>query len=166
MRRMESLADHEAPVEILERTEDFSIAGWGRVLLLVFRTRSTAQGIERLHALAPSWAAARSGGVVLLNVVPPQPARPPDEAMRAALRRAVEDGSPGVLGVGTIFEGSGFVAAFVRALMSGLQRHSGRLPMRVFRGAPEAAGWAAHVLDGGQISAAGLSEAIRAVRQA
>ncbi len=153
-------------VELLERTEDFSVAGWGRVLLLVFRTRSTAEGIERLHALAPSWAAAPPGGVVLLNVVPPQPVRPPDEAMRAALRRAIQDGSPEVAGVGTIFEGSGFVAAFVRALMAGLQRHSGGLPMRVFRSAAEAAGWAAELVDGPEITADGLSEAIRAVRRA
>lgn len=159
------LASRGIEVEILERTEEFCIAGWGGVLLLVFRTRSTAQGVDRLHALTPSWAAARPGGVVLLNVVPPQPARPPDEAMRAALRRAVQDQSPEVMGVGTIFEGSGFVAAFVRAVMSGLQWHAS-MPMRVFRSSAEAAGWVAHLLDSREVTAAGLSEAIRTVRQA
>ncbi len=153
-------------IEVLERADEFCVAAWGRIMLLAFRRRSTAEGVQRLHALAGPWARGRPGGVVLLNVVPPQPLRPPDEAMRAALRRAVLSPSPGISGVGTIFEGSGFVAAFVRALMSGLQRHSGRVPMRVFRTPAEAAGWAAGLLREPALSGERLAEAIRAVRDA
>ncbi len=153
-----------AGVQFLERTDEFCVAAWGRLLLLVFRERSTAPGVQRLHTHARSFAAARPDGVVLLTVVPPQPARPPDDAMRAALRRAVLDPAPGVAGVGTLFEGSGFIAAFVRALMSGLQRHSRRLPMRVFRTADEAAGWASGLLRDPGISGERLAEAIRAAR--
>ncbi len=154
-----------AGVEVVERTDGFCVAGWSRVLLLVFRERSTAQGVERLHAVARTWAAARPQPVVLLTVVPPQPARPPDDAMRAALRRAVLDPSPRVAGVGTLFEGSGFIAAFVRALMSRLQRHSARVPMRVFRTAAEAADWASDLLRDPGISGERLTAAIRAARE-
>ncbi len=152
-------------LELLDKTDDFRLAAWRGVILLIWRMRSTAQGVERSYA-AVRERAARPGGVVLMNVVPPNPSSPPDEATRKALRQVVQSPPAGLAGVATIHEGSGFISAFIRALVSGLQRlQSGVLPMRVFQGPREAAPWAAEHLRDPGITAAGLTEVIAAARE-
>jgi len=153
-------------LKILEKTDDYAIVGCGRVVLLVWRTHSTARGIERVDTQLRRWAAVRPGGVVLMPVVAVQPARPPDDQVRAAMRRVLQAPAPELVGLGTIHPGTGFVAAFVRALVSGLQRlHPGAIPMRVFPSPVEAAGWAADLLDDPGITPEALARAIRAGRE-
>jgi hypothetical protein len=153
-------------IEVLERAAGYAVVACDRVLLLVWRGASTGRGIDRLHALVHARVAARPGGVVFLNVVAQQADRPPDEGARAAMRQAVKDRSPGLLGLGTIHEGGGFKGAFVRALISSLQRTQGwSVPMRVFRSPDEAAPWVAGLLRGPEITGHVLAEAIRVGRE-
>lgn len=148
-------------VQILEKTDTYVIATWGRVMLLVWSARSTGPGIDAAHKHLRSWA---KGASVLLNVVPPQPARPPDEPTRQAMERATQDPIPGVRGVGTIYEGGGFIAASIRALVSRMQLLKKGETMRFFRTSHEAAVWAAQTLGAPGLSAEGLDAAIREAR--
>ena len=148
-------------VQILEKTDTHSIATWGRVMLLVWNARSTGPGIDSAHAHLRGWA---KGSSVLINVVPPQPARPPDEETRAAMERATQDPIPGLRGVGTIYEGGGFIAAAIRSLVSRLQLLRKGETMRFFRTPEEAALWAAQTLGAPGLSGEGLAEAIRQAR--
>ncbi len=148
-------------VQILEKTDTHTIATWGRVMLLVWSARSTGPGIDSAHAHLRGWA---KGASVLINVVPPQPARPPDEETRAAMERATQDPVPGLCGVGTIYEGGGFIAASIRSLVARMQLLKKGETMRFFRTPAEAAVWAAQTLGAPGLTAEGLTEAIRQAR--
>jgi hypothetical protein len=149
-------------IEVLEPGGEYAVVASDRVVLLVWRGASTERGIDRLHALVR----AQPASVVCLNVLALQAARPPDEGARAAMQRAVRDPTPKLLGLGTIHEGGGFKGAFVRALISSLQRTQGwSVPMRVFRSPDEAAPWAAGLLGRPEITGRALAEAIRVGRE-
>lgn len=153
-------------VEILERADDCSFVGARGMVLLVWRGEGTARGIDRASLHLRARVRAR-GSALLLVVIAPQPGKPPDPATREAMDRAVRTSIPGVAGMGTIHEGSGFIAAFVRALVSGLQRLQayGGGPLRVFASAAEAAPWAAKLLGDPEITKELVEEAVRVGRE-
>lgn len=152
-------------VEVLERAEGYTIALWGPVELLVWNQRSSAQGIDHAYAALAARAGAHAGGMVLVNVVPRQPTRPPDEETRAAMRRAMASPVPALRGVCTIHEGEGFVAASIRALVARLAMSRAGVPFRFFRDANEAAAWAAELLRAPGIDGARLGKAIQEARE-
>jgi hypothetical protein len=151
-------------VEVREKTDDHTIATWGRVVLLVFSRRASAQGITGVHAFLRAWAPTQVGGVVLVSVVSPQPPKPPDDETRAAMAHATANPVPGMMGAGTLYEGGGFIAASIRAMVSRLQLLRTGERLVFFRSTDEAAAWAAETLAAKELTGEGLAEAIRTVR--
>ncbi len=149
-------------VEILERADGHIIGTWGRVMLLVFRERASGPGIDHAQELLRGWA---DSAAVIISVVPPQPPRPPDAETRAAMERAVRDPIPGLKGAGTLYEGSGFIAAAIRSAVSRLQRLRTGESLRFFRTTNEAAAWAAELLQAPSITGQKLAAAIAEVRE-
>ncbi len=161
---MSPRAGDAVKVEVLERTDDYTIASWERMVFLVWASRATGSGIDRVHAVLQDFAPRHPAGVALLNVVPPQPTRPPDELTRAALERASRNPVPGVKGIGTLYEGSGFIAASVRSVVARVQFVRTGERLHFFGKPEEAAAWAATLL-AAEITGDTLAEAIRQVRE-
>ncbi|MDC0682460.1 hypothetical protein [Sorangium atrum] len=148
--------------ELLERTDGYVVAVWRRLMLLVWRGNASAAGIDRSRELFARWSASQPGGAVFVVVLPLQHTLPPDEASRAAMRRAASSPSRNLRGTATLVESEGFIASSVRSIMMALT--TGRAP-NVFRTTGELATWAATLLKDPELTAAGLAEAIRAARE-
>ncbi|MGK3987354.1 hypothetical protein WME99_30205 [Sorangium sp. So ce136] len=153
-------------VELRERTDGYVVATWRRLMLLVWRGQASVAGVERSRALFQPWAARQLGGAAFLIVLPRQRTGPPDEATRAAMQRAASAPGGYLKGVATLIEEEGFVAASVRAIMMRLQAHGTQgPPPNIFRTPAEVAGWAAAVLQDGEVTPDDLAEAIRVARE-
>lgn len=152
-------------VEVLERSDGYTIAVWGGVMILLWRDQPSGAGIDRVQELLGVRAGLHHGGLVLVNVIPPRPPRPPDDATRAAMDRAAQHRVPGVKGVATIHEGGGFIGASIRALVSRMSLLRRGEPLRFFGSPAEAAAWAAELLGAPGVTGEGLAEAIRAARE-
>ncbi|WP_437280952.1 hypothetical protein WME90_10455 [Sorangium sp. So ce375] len=148
--------------EVLECTDAYVVAVWRRIMLLVWRGKATAAGIERSRELFGRWAAGHPGGAVFVVVLPRQDTGPPDEASRAAMQRAASSASRHLRGTATLVESEGFIAASVRSIMTRL--YTKRAP-NVFRTAAEVAAWAAALLGEPELTPAGVAEAIRVARE-
>ena len=152
-------------VDVLERTDVYIVAVWRRLMLLIWRGRTCAAGIERSQALFREWAEQQPGGAALFVVVPRQPPGPPDEATRAAMARAMANPSPALRGLATFLEAQGFIAAAVFAMVSRIhQKHAGGMAPRIFRHVDEGASWAAELLGDPEITGASLAAALREAR--
>ncbi len=149
-------------VEILERTGAFTIAIFGRVLLLVWSGRNSALGIERSHA---HFRELKGRAGVILSVLGPRPMGPPDDDTRAALDRVRSHPIRGLLGVATLYEGSGFLAAAIRAIVTRIRQPAQGEATRFFRSAGEAASWASGLLGQPELTGQALAGAIRKSRQ-
>ncbi|WP_437761340.1 hypothetical protein WMF27_05270 [Sorangium sp. So ce281] len=148
--------------ELLERTDEYVVAVWRRLMLLVWRGEATVVGIDRSRDLFARWSAGQPGGAVFVVVLPLENTLPPDEASRAAMRRAASSPSRNLRGTATLVESEGFVAASVRSIM--MMLHTGRAP-NVFRTTGDLATWAATLLKDPELTAAGIAEAIRMARE-
>ena len=152
-------------LNVLERTEDYAIVTWGRILMMLWLTRPTARGVDRCIALSRMWALSQAT-VVTLVVVPPLPLGPPDEATRDAMARARRTAPSNFVGMATLFEESGFIAAFIRSLLASLRQfQEPRFSGHVFSTVSAAANWAADTLGVPGIDAERLQEAIRQGRE-
>lgn len=149
-------------IEQLERTDDYAVVAWRRLMLLVWRGRATAAGIERSRAIFEPWVERQPEGGAFLIVVPGHRTPPPDEQTRAAMQRASTNPIGPFKGMATLIEAEGFVAATVRSIMTRLQ---GGGAARVFRTTAETASWAAALLDDPELTADGLAEVIRRARE-
>jgi hypothetical protein len=149
-------------LQILERTDEYLIAIWGRLLLIRWHDRPTAAGIERTVAhVAPL--AERGASVAMFSLIPPRSAGPPDPAAQEAIRRMSATATPGLKGVAIVFEGSGFIAASVVALTLKLSgSRSAGTPTRVFRTLEDAVRWAERGLGPPPLDSKGLKEALLA----
>jgi hypothetical protein len=149
-------------VELLEQTDDYAVAAWRRLMLLVWRGPATVTGIERSRDLLGPWVERQPGGGAFFIVVPGQLTRPPDEAAREAMKRVTREPEGPFKGMATLIQAEGFIAASVRSVMTRL--HGGGAA-RVFRTADEAAAWAAALPEDPELTPAGLEEVIRAARE-
>lgn len=151
--------------ELLEQTDEYVVSVWRRLMLLVWRDKANASGVERSRALFDQWAASEPRGAGFLVVIPGQRTRPPDDATREAMQRAALAPSARCQGMATLLEAEGFVAASVRAIMMRLHARSEPVAPNVFGATAEAADWAATLLKDPDITQVGLADAIRAARE-
>ncbi len=154
--------DPSRQVELLERTDGYAVAAWRRLMLLVWRGQATATGIERSRALFQPWVERQPGGGAFLIVVPNQRVPPPDEQTRAAMARTAREPDGPYLGMATLIEAEGFIAASVRSIMTRLQ---GGKTSKVVRTTDEAATWAAELLADPGLTGEGLAAAIRTAQE-
>jgi hypothetical protein len=133
-------------------------------MLLVWRGQSSAQGIERSRELFDPWAEELGRPVSFLIVTQPAQRVPPDAATRAAMQRAMSKVSSQLMGMATLIEDEGFVAASIRAVMTRLHS-SGDVAPKFLRTTDEAAAWARELLQDPELSRSGLEQAIRLARE-
>lgn len=121
-------------------TADHAMSWTDSVALIVWRRRTTPEGVEAVTwVLDRAIAASRAAGVVI--VVEPD-ATPPDSSVRRALAEAFERSSSEIRGVAVIVEGGGFHASMVRGVVTGLAllaRYP--YPYRVFASANLGVSW-------------------------
>lgn len=151
-------------VEILEQTDAYVVAVWRRVMLLVWKAQTNAEGIDRSQELFGVWAARQPGGAAFLIVLPRRQG-PPDAATRDAMARAMAHPAPDLGGIATLLEAEGFIAASARAIMMRLHRGAGRTAPKVVRSIDEAAAWAKEILGDAGLDATEMAGVIRTVRE-
>ncbi|HEY5960813.1 MAG TPA: hypothetical protein VIV60_29865 [Polyangiaceae bacterium] len=152
-------------IQLLERTDEYVIVAWRRLVLLIWLGDASVTGIERSRKVFEEWAKAQARGAALLIVVPPHQAGPPDEKTREAMQRTSVSPSGKLLGMGTLFQAEGFIAASIRSIMMRLNILSGKNALNVFGSTAAAAAWATALLVDPELTPAGLTEAIRQARE-
>ncbi len=153
--------------EITALDKNHCMAVWESLFICIWRNETTMAGArisrEGIRALAES----RPKGIALLNVVEPNAPAPPSE-VRAALARIMVDFGHALKGSAVVHEGSGFRAAAVRGVVTGLTLLARPpFPHKVFATVEEASDWLAVSLqksEGWEWSGARLIDAVADLR--
>jgi hypothetical protein len=149
-------------VKIHASSRDCVFATWERLVLAVWRGNTTVAAVRRGDQVLAQYAAECGERVFLLTVVEENSPLPPLEArmeLAACLRRA----STVVARSALVFEGEGFRAASVRAVVAGISLFSRpEYPHRVFA----SVGSAARFLAGGLSASPAPHRVIRMVNEA
>jgi|GEM_PF-1840724 len=152
-------------VEILARTNEYVIAAWRRILMLIWNGEATAAGIEHSRKVFDDWVTAHPRGAAFLVVVPARHAGPPDEKTREAMRQTAECPSGRLKGMGTLIQAEGFVAASIRSIIMRLNVLTGNGAPNVFETVNKAAEWAAKLLSDPEVSGERLANAVRVAQE-
>lgn len=127
--------------EIIQSTHDHLISTWRNVLILVWKHETTLPGVHKLKATYDALETAHPKNVFLLTIVEqgaPMPASP----VRVALADFLGGCRGKMVLSGVVHEGSGFRAAAVRSVVTGLAMMANLpYPHKVFSTAEDAARW-------------------------
>ena len=137
-------------VRQLERTSDYVISTWRRVLFLGWRGPETVAGILRSRSLMEPWAADKQEGVLLAILMPPKGALhgPPSAETRRAMANASRDAPPAFKGIAIIGSDQGFIGSVIRSVMTAQHMFvRSSVPFKMFSSAAEAAPWIARRLE-------------------
>jgi hypothetical protein len=149
-------------VSIKVSTRDVVFALWGRVALALWRGKTTSSAVKRGSEVLAEHAAVWGGRVLLLTVVEENVPLPALEA-RVELVSLLKNANGRVERSALVFEGEGFRAASVRAVVAGVSLFSRpEYPHRVLA----SVGAAARFLAGGNIDAPAPHRVIRMVSEA
>jgi hypothetical protein len=149
-------------VKIEASTPDAVFAVWDRIALALWRGRTTVAGLLRGGEILAQHAASCSGRSLLLTVVEEHVPLPPLEA-RIELVSLLQRANGLVERSALVFEGEGFRAASVRAVVAGVSLFSRpEYPHRVFA----SVGAAARFLGGGKSDSPPPHRVIRMVNEA
>ncbi len=153
-------------VEVFARTDEYTIAAWRRILMLIWKSKGNAAGIEHSRRVFDEWVEEFQLGAVFLVVVPARHADPPDAKTREAMRKAAEyHPSVRLKGMGTLIQAEGFVAASIRSIIMRLDVLTGKGAPNLFETANKAAEWASQVLGDSEVSGIKLANAIRVAQE-
>jgi len=149
-------------VRIEDSTSDYVFAHWDRVVLVVWRGRTTLSSVRLGEQVFEQHASRCAGPVLLLTIVEPAAPLPALEA-RMELVAFLRRGAGRIERSALVFEGEGFRAASVRAVVAGMSLFSRpAYPHRVF----SSVSGAARFLAGGKGGSPTPHLLIRAVRDA
>jgi hypothetical protein len=148
--------------EIKEYTPDHLLATWGNVLIAVWRRETTMSGVQSAIRCYEEHAYQHPDGVLLLTIVE-EGAPLPETAVRRELARLLDRGAGRTKKSAVVFEGSGFRAAAVRSVITGLALFAKvPYPHRVFGKVEDAV----HFFEPSSKTSSRMIElAIRAVRE-
>jgi len=134
-------ARFELEATLIAATPDHIIATWANVVILVWRNETTLKGVEAVQKVYDNLSAANPKGIFLMTVVE-FGAPMPSADVRDALARFLASGSGRMILSGVTHEGTGFRAAAVRSVVTGLALLA-KLPYphKVFATVDEAAAW-------------------------
>jgi hypothetical protein len=119
---------------------DYCFAEWRDVFIILWRKQTTMEGVERLMELCNAFAAERPHFFLLTVVEMNAPL--PEAKVRERLATFLAQHGQKIKRSAVVFEGSGFRAAAVRGVVTGLTMLA-RMPYphKVFAASREAAGW-------------------------
>lgn len=126
---------------LVVQTSDHLIGTWRNVVILVWKNETTLAGVDAVQTAYDDLAKANPSGVFMLTIVESGAPMPPS-SVRDALARFLANGNGRTLLSGVAHEGTGFRAAAVRSVVTGLAV-IGQLPYphKVFATVSEAASW-------------------------
>jgi hypothetical protein len=105
--------------QLVARTPDYALAHWRQVFIVIWRNETTLEGAEHLHSACTGFASTQPGGIGLLTIVESGAPLPP-AAARDFIASFLASGSKFIKCSAVVFEGSGFRAAAVRSVVTGL----------------------------------------------
>jgi hypothetical protein len=128
-------------VKLLHSDSDILVGISEDVFAVVFRDRTTVEGIARIFRAFDEATRYRGRELALMTIIQAD-ARMPSTGTREPIARWLRDVSEKILISAVVFEGDGFVAASVRSVVVGLTMLARQTyPHRVFRDVKEAAEW-------------------------
>jgi hypothetical protein len=149
-------------IKIELSTRDCVLALWEGVVLGLWRGKTTGAAMQRVGQIVKQYAIERQGPLLILTVVEKNAPLPPSEA-RAELVSFLKGGNGLVERHGLVFEGEGFRAASIRAVVAGVALFSRPdYPYRVF----ESVSAAARFLAAGRNGALAPHRIVRMVAEA
>lgn len=149
----------------LSRAADYTTARYQDLVLQLWHKQTTLDGVAALRTAIGKVADESKEGLRLLIVVEPGAAMPPREA-RGKIADFMTDYRASIRATALAFEGEGFRAASIRAVVTGLNLLTHHpFPYGVFSTIPEALNWTpmAPIAAGTQPMA--LAKAVRTYRQ-
>jgi len=117
-RRESSHPPVSAAVRIGVAGHDHALASWGNVQVVIWRHVTTLAGVRALRQACTDFGARNPEGVLLLTIIHAG-APAPLPRVRAELARFLGESSQ-IRASAVVMEGSGFRAAFVRGVVTGL----------------------------------------------
>lgn len=134
-------ANTATPATLHIATRDHIIATWANAVILVWRNETTLAGVSAVQKVYDELAALHPQGIFLVTVVEFGAPMPPPE-VRDALAVFLANGSGRMILSAVAHEGTGFRAAAVRSVVTGLAVLA-KLPYphKVFATVDEASAW-------------------------
>jgi hypothetical protein len=105
--------------QLVVKDPDYALAHWRQVFLVLWRRETTLAGARHLDTACTAFARTQPGGIGLLTIVESGAPLPPAPA-RDAIASFLASGSAFIKCSAVVFEGSGFRAAAVRSVVTGL----------------------------------------------
>lgn len=128
-------------VKVLHSDSDILVGISDDVFAVVFRDRTTVEGLNRIFRAFEDATRYRGRELALLTIIQSN-ARMPSTGTREPIARWLREVSEKVLISAVVFEGDGFVAASVRSVVVGLTMLARQAyPHRVFPSVKEASEW-------------------------
>ena len=146
---------------------DHALGVWHNLAIVVWRCETKPEAVSAMRQEYLSVASRYPGGIGMLTIIEDTATMPPIEA-RKAIADLFEELGPRVKVSAAVFEGSGFRAAFVRGVVTGLNMMTSQpFPHRVYGELTAAAEWLAQGLpqaDGRRATVAQLIDAVGKLR--
>jgi len=105
--------------QLVAKKADYALASWQQIFAVIWRRETTIEGAEHLRTACAEFARTQPRGIGLLTIVESGAPLPPAPA-RKAIADFLAGGSEFIKCSAVIFEGSGFRAAAVRSVVTGL----------------------------------------------
>lgn len=130
------------PATTLFVDPDVAIITWRNIYAVVWRNETTLPASEMVHKRCEEFARRHPDGVGMLTVVTANAPMPPAES-RERLARFMREGTY-VMASAVAFEGTGFRAAAIRSVVTGLTMLARQpFPHKIFATLEDASGWLA-----------------------
>lgn len=157
---------HVTKATVAHSERDFTLMSFKDVFVVIFHHDTTVGGATTLRNRYATFAAQHAAGAGLLTIVEPGAPMPNSEA-REALAKFMTENSDSILVSGVAYEGSGFRAAAVRSVVTGLTMLARQpFPHKVFATIDDASEWMITKMRGGGLVASEVRELIEAVSAA
>jgi hypothetical protein len=127
--------------ELLIASPDYAMATWDSIFILIWRHDTTNEGIETLRHKLEHFGRSRPQGLGLVTIVE-QEAPMPTSAVREKMAGLMADISKVLKCSAVVFEGTGFRAAAVRGVVTGLMLLARQpYPHKVFASMTDGCSW-------------------------
>jgi hypothetical protein len=107
------------PWSIVKEEQNYVLASWQQIFAVVWRHDTTREGAQALHRECREFATRHARGIGLLTIVSERAPMPPTSA-RQAVADFLAQGSAYIKCSVVVMEGTGFRAAAVRSVVTGL----------------------------------------------
>jgi len=109
----------EMSAVIVSSSPDYMFATWRQMMIAVWHGETTLEGVKLADGIYEDFAAKNPGGIFVLTIVE-EHAPMPDSATRAALSHQLKSGGGKTKYSAVVHEGTGFRAAAVRSVVTGI----------------------------------------------